>query len=86
MSELLDGLARAIIETRRLDLPERVLIDLEDVEARLRARETLDDAYLKSIFFDVIATRHLDDTDDTHFQYLDLLGELAGHLIGRDCP
>ena len=83
MSELLDRLACAISETRRLDLPERVLIELEDIEARLRARETLDDAYLQSISFDVIATRELDDTDDTHLQYLDLLGELALDLLGE---
>ena len=82
-SPLLDRLARAIAETR--DLPsnsgiEFILIQLEDVEARLRAHETLDYAYRKSLSFDVIAVRELDDVDESHGPYLELLSELAADL------
>ena len=86
MPELLDRLARAITETRCLDLPERVLIELEDIDARLRTGETLDDAYLRTLYFDWIATRALDDADDTHLQYLELLSELASQLSSGDDP
>lgn len=84
-SEVLDMLARAIRETRdRLPLRPRplddVLMQLEDVEARLQRRETLDETYRRSLSFHVVATRELDDVSDEHLPYLDLLSELASHL------
>ena len=57
---LMDTVARAIDETRaRMDGHnlEAVLIQLEDIDARLRTRADLDDDYRKSLSFHVTALR-----------------------------
>ncbi len=84
--ELLDKLATAISETRNhphLPVLERVLVEIEDLEARVMAGKPLDEEYRESLFFDVIATRELDDVTGTHRAYLDRLSEIAAQLIGR---
>lgn len=81
--ELLNQLAAAIAQTRTIaesHALDRVLIELEDVAARLKAGETLTREYLETLFFDVVATRELDDVADTHLPYLDLLSEIAAAL------
>jgi hypothetical protein len=81
--ELLERIARAIREAPARLGPEprsSILLQLRDVEARLRAGETLDQAYRQSLSFHVVATRELDDVEDTHGAYLDLLSELAFDL------
>ncbi len=82
--DLLERLATAIRETRARGEQasfERVLIELEDVEARVLAREQLDEAYRQSLHFDVIATRELGADPEAEQPYLDLLSELAEHII-----
>jgi hypothetical protein len=85
--ELLEQIAAAITQTRAIaDAPGlgRVLIELEDVAARLKGGEALTTAYRQTLYFDVIATRELDDAADTHLPYLDLLSEIAAAIDELD--
>jgi hypothetical protein len=86
--ELLDQIAVAIAETPAYLEAEplaRVLIELEDVVARLSAGESLTKAYRQTLFFDVIAMRNLDESD-TNLQYLNLLSEIASAIDRIDPP
>jgi hypothetical protein len=81
--ELLARLADALGQTRahpQRSLLDRVLAELEDIEARVKANEPLDEAFRQTLYFDAVATRELDDAAETHQAYLDLLSELAFHL------
>jgi cob(I)alamin adenosyltransferase len=87
--ELLDQIATAIAETRAHSETAsltRILIELEDVAARLSAGEPLTDEYRQTLFFDVIATRELDDSADTHMHYLNRLSEIAAAINEIDPP
>jgi len=80
---LLAQIAAAIAETRAYSDTRslaRVLSELEDVAARLKAGESLTDAYRQTLFFDVIAIRELDDSSDRHLRYLNLLSEIASAI------
>ena len=82
-SELLHRLARAIDATRAHPARNRlddVLMQLEDVEARIRAGETLGRDYRASLSFALVAIRELESAEDTHLSYLDELSELAHQL------
>jgi hypothetical protein len=85
-SEFLEQLARAIRETRAF-LPrgfmDRILVELEDVEARLRNNEVPDETYLGSLAFSVIAVRHLETVEDEPTEYLDLVCGLQAYLDRR---
>ena len=84
--ELLDQVAAAIAETRAhpdAASLSRVLIELEDVTARLKAGETLTREYRRTLFFDTIAVRELDDSADTHQPYLHRLSEIASAINGN---
>lgn len=77
---LLDHIAAAISATRTH--PEKiylnyVLVQLEDIEARLKDGETLSRQYRRSLFFDTVAIRELDNIAETHNEYLNLLSEIA---------
>ena len=87
--ELLDRIAAAAAATRAH--PDaaalgRVLIELEDLAARLRAGETLTPEYRQGLFFDVVALRELDNVDDSHLEYLSLLSEIAAAVDEVDLP
>lgn len=87
--ELLEQIAAAISQTRAIDDAPglaRVLIELEDVAARLKNGEALTAAYRQTLYFDVIATRELDDTADTYRQYLNLLSDIAAAIEENDAP
>lgn len=81
---LLDHIAVAISATRTH--PEKiylnyVLVQLEDIEARLKDGETLSRQYRRSLFFDTVAVRELDNIADTHIEYLNLLSEIAAAIV-----
>ena len=84
--QFLDGLGEAIRLTEGLkgqaspQALEEIAIQLADVAARVRAGETLDEEYRQIVSFDVIAIRELDDVDDTHADYLELLSQLAADI------
>ena len=84
--ELLDRIAAAAAATRAH--PDaaalgRVLIELEDLAARLRAGETLTPEYRQGLFFDVVALRELDNVDDSHLDADGRLIVVAGASRSR---
>ena len=86
---MLDQIAAAITETRAHSEAAslaRVLVELEDVAARLNAGETLTGEYRRTLCFDVIAVRELDDSADTHLPYLNRLSEIASAIDEIDSP
>ena len=87
--ELLDQIAAAIAETRAHSETAslaRVLVELEDVAARLKAGEPLTHEYRQTLFFDVIAVRELDNSENTHLHYLNRLSEIAAAIDEIDPP
>ena len=82
-SEFFEHLARAIRETRAFlprGLMDRALVELEDVEARLRNQEVLDEKYLSSLAFHIIAIREVETADGERDEYIDLLCDLSTYI------
>jgi len=82
-SEFFEQLARAIRETRAFlprGLMDRALVELEDVEARLRNQELLDETYLNSLAFHIIAIREVETADGERDEYIDLLCDISTYL------